>query len=59
VNIISSPRQRTRTLKKILEEISVALNLSKYEAITIANENNDNKNRGTMNGDFILIHSNI
>ena len=54
-NIINNPRNRIKTLKRLLELIGVTLKLSMYEAITIKNEIKANINKGTMNGDFILI----
>ena len=55
VNIINNPSKRITTLKRILELIGVTLNPNKDEAITMENEDNDNKDKGIMNGDFILI----
>ena len=54
-NIINNPRKKIKTLKRLLELIGVTLKLSMYEAITIENEIKANINKGTMNGDFILI----
>ena len=54
-NIINNPRKRIKTLYRLLELIGVTLKLSMDEAITIENEINADINKGTMNGDFILI----
>ena len=54
-NIINNPRNRIKTLKRLLEFIGVTLKLSMSEAITIKNEIKANISKGTMNGDFILI----
>ena len=39
----------------MLELTGVTLNPNKDEAITMENEDNDNKDKGIMNGDLILI----
>ena len=55
VNIINSPRERIKMLNRRLELTGVTLNPNKDEAITMENEENDNKDKGIMKGDFIFI----
>ena len=55
VNIINNPSKRIKTLNRMLELTGVTLNPNKDEAITMENEDNDNKDKGIMNGDLILI----
>tara|TARA_Y100000766_G_C18900398_1_gene603125 strand:+ start:1624 stop:1827 length:204 start_codon:yes stop_codon:yes gene_type:complete len=59
VNIINNPRKKITTLNRLLELIGVTLNPNNDEVITMENENNDNKDKGIMNGDFILIFLSI
>ena len=42
-------------LNRRLELTGVTLNPNKDEAITMENEENDNKDKGIMKGDFIFI----
>jgi len=57
--MINKAAKKIRKLKKKLEETAVTLNFSTYEARTMENEDNDNKQKGIMNGDFILIFSSM
>ena len=59
VNIINNARERIKALNRQPELIGVTLNLNKDAAITMESEDNNNKDKGIMNGDFILIFSRV
>ena len=52
--MVSNAVKKIKKLKKKLEETGVTLNPKIYEARTMETEDITNRDKGIMNGDFIL-----